>query len=291
MIAHRVAAPVLERAPAHGVVAGVVRTAAYLELDGFVVAVTARGVPLMPNGVALTEVPASPRAEWRAADAVDPAPLPPRSGRGGDVGWPVVGTAVQLSASGLRGAGWSVAWPAAEPPVWDPSVPRAAAPAPNGAARRRGEAILGGRVPEELLGVEIAGSEGANALLRALATGEPPDAHALLGLGSGLTPEGDDLLAGAAAAVAALEPWSADRRAGWLAAAAPPDAAARTTKLSATLLALAARGQAIEPVHALLDLGHDRWEPALARLERLGHSTGRCYAAAIGAAAVLACGP
>jgi hypothetical protein len=91
--------------------------------------------------------------------------------------------------------------------------------------------------------------------------------------------------------VAALEPWSADRRAAWLAAAAPPDAAARTTKLSATLLGLAARGQAIEPVHALLDLEHDRWEPALARLERLGHSTGRCYAAAVGAAAVLACGP
>ena len=89
--------------------------------------------------------------------------------------------------------------------------------------------------------------------------------------------------------MAALEPWSADRRAAWLAAAAPPDAAARTTKLSATLLALAARGQAIEPVHALLDLEHERWEPALARLERLGHSTGRCYAAAIGAAAVLAC--
>jgi hypothetical protein len=259
MIAHRVATPVLERAPADGLVAGVVRTAAYLELDGFVVAVTARGVPLMPNGVALT----------------------------GEVGAPVVGSAVHLTASGLRGAGWSVSWPAAEPPVWDPSVPRAT----NGTARERGEAILRGRAPEELLGVEIAGSEGAKALLRALASGEPPDAHALLGLGSGLTPEGDDLLAGAAAAVAALEPWSADRRAAWLAAAAPPDAAARTTKLSATLLGLAARGQAIEPVHALLDLEHDRWEPALARLERLGHSTGRCYAAAVGAAAVLACGP
>src|SRR4051794_39596781 len=97
MIAHRVAAPVLERAPAHGVVAGVAGTAAYLEFDGSVVAVTARGVPLMPNGVALT----------------------------GDLGAPVVGTAVQLTASGLRGAGWGAAWSAAEPPVWDPSVPRA----------------------------------------------------------------------------------------------------------------------------------------------------------------------
>jgi hypothetical protein len=252
MIAHRVAAPVLERAPARGTVAGIARTAAYLDFDGFVVAVTARGVPLMPNGVSLV----------------------------GEVESPALGAPVEVTATGLRGAGWSVACS----DVWDPTVPRT-----RGAARERGEAILRGRPPEELLGVEIAGSEGAKALLRALATGEPPDAHALLGLGSGLTPEGDDLLAGAAAAVAGLEPWDQPTRERWLAAAAPPDTHERTTALSATLLRLAARGQAIEPVHALLDLQSNRWEPALERLERLGHSTGRCYAAAVGAAAVLAC--
>jgi hypothetical protein len=254
MIGHLVAAPVLERAPARGVVAGVVRTAAYLELDGFVVALTARGVPLMPNGVAL-------------ADHLRPLH---------------VGTAVHLTETGLRGDGWSVSWSE----VWDPTVPKS-----HGAAPERGAAILRGHppTPEGLgaAGVEIAASDGVRALLHALRTGESPDAHGLLGLGPGLTPEGDDLLAGAAAAVAALEPWSSERRAAWLAAVAPPDAAARTTKLSATLLALAARGQAIEPVHALLDLEHERWEPALERLERLGHSTGRCYAAAVGAAALL----
>jgi hypothetical protein len=247
-------------------------------MRGFVVALTARGVPLMPNGVALTDVPAGHGAQ-------EPA-------RGREVRWPELGTAVHLSSSGLSGAGWRVAWPATEPPVWDPSVPRAAAP-PNGAARERGAAILRGApaTPDGVAaaGVGIAHSEGVAALLRALASGEPPDSTRLLGLGTGLTPEGDDLLAGAAAAVAALEPWDAATRARWLAAAAPPDAGERTTKLSATLLGLAARGQAIEPVHALLDLEHERWEPALARLERLGHSTGRCYAAAIGAAAVLAC--
>jgi hypothetical protein len=260
MIAHRVAAPVLEHVGARGVVAGVVKTAAYVELDGFVVAVTARGVPLMPNGLALTGRPEK---------------------------WPLRGTPVHLTAGGLRGQGWGVAWS----DVWDPSVPRA-----NGVdserVRRRGEAILRGAppTPEGLAaaGVEIAASDGVGALLRALRTGEPPDAHALLGLGSGLTPEGDDLLAGAAAAVAALEPWDADTRAAWLAAAAPPDTRARTTALSATLLELAAQGRAIEPLHALLDLHSERWAPALGRLERLGHSTGRCYAAAVGAAAVLA---
>ena len=64
MIAHRVAAPVLERAPARGVVAASCGTAAYLELDGFVVAVTARGVPLMPNGVALTDGPSRAEVRW-----------------------------------------------------------------------------------------------------------------------------------------------------------------------------------------------------------------------------------
>ncbi len=78
MIAHRVAAPVLERAPARGVVAGVVRTAAYLELDGFVVAVTARGVPLMPNGVAVTDAARRPGADGRG---------PTRSGQSGGRRW------------------------------------------------------------------------------------------------------------------------------------------------------------------------------------------------------------
>ena len=52
------------------------------------------------------------------------------------------------------------------------------------------------------------------------------------------------------------------------------DLRARTTSLSATLLELAARGMGPEPLQALLagDPG------ALARLLRLGHSTGRAYA-------------
>src|SRR3954464_11289891 len=264
MHAERVATPVLERlaaSAADGVARGGGSGAMYLEFDGFVVALTARGVPLMPNGIALT----------------------------GDVSAPPVGAAAPLTSAAPRGEGWSVSW--AE--VWDPSVPRAAR---NGAARARGEAILRGLppTPEGLAcaGVDIAGGgvgrAASAALLQALATGEPPDATQLLGLGSGLTPEGDDLLAGAAAAVSALAPWDAATRAAWLAAAAPPDAGTRTTALSATLLWLAARGQAIEPVHALLDLRSERWAFALERLERLGHSTGRCYAAAVGAAMMLA---
>jgi hypothetical protein len=66
--------------------------------------------------------------------------------------------------------------------------------------------------------------------------------------------------------------------------------ARRTTALAATLLELAASGQIAEPAGRLLDLGPEgerAWRGALRRLERLGHGSGRAYAAGIGAAARL----
>jgi hypothetical protein len=64
----------------------------------------------------------------------------------------------------------------------------------------------------------------------------------------------------------------------------------RTTALSVTLLRLAGRGLLAEPAGRLLDLGpagERDWPAALRRLERLGHGSGRAYAAGIGAAARL----
>jgi hypothetical protein len=111
----------------------------------------------------------------------------------------------------------------------------------------------------------------------------------LLGRGPGLTPEGDDLLAAVAATLAVLGPaagWDRPALAGFLAALVGP-AAERTTALSATLLELAARRQLVEPAGRLLDLGRSgadaAWPAALARLERLGHGSGRAYAAGIAA--------
>jgi len=80
------------------------------------------------------------------------------------------------------------------------------------------------------------------------------------------------LLAGALAVAAVLH--------GPLAGVLPADLRARTTKLSATLLELAARGAVMEPVHGLLTPG---WRAALSRLQHVGHSTGRAYAAGAGA--------
>lgn len=104
-------------------------------------------------------------------------------------------------------------------------------------------------------------------------------AAALIGLGPGLTPEGDDVVA-ATAAVVAAGPWPAAEKAAWLRVALGPDLRVRTTSLSATLLELAAAGQVAEPLQALLGGRRE----ALARLLQIGHSTGRAYALAAGRA-------
>jgi hypothetical protein len=134
------------------------------------------------------------------------------------------------------------------------------------------------------------GADGARHLRRALTERDPDAARLagerLLGLGGGLTPEGDDVLAATAAVVAAVGDavgFAEPRRGRWLTALVPEDRSARTTALSATLLALAAEGRIAEPVHPLLDTGDPRWREALVRLEGVGASTGRAYAVAVGA--------
>ncbi|MFG6191130.1 DUF2877 domain-containing protein [Nonomuraea sp. JJY05] len=121
-------------------------------------------------------------------------------------------------------------------------------------------------------------------------------AEQLMGLGPGLTPSGDDVLAGllvtlrhlGAAAGADRAVWLAD----WLAATVTFDARTRTTPISATLLHCAARGETSPEVTAVLRgiAGGQALEPALHRLHRLGHTSGSDLAqgVAIGLTAVLA---
>ena len=283
--AHLVAVPVLELAGGgrRGVLLGVGATAAWVELGGFVVAVTTREVPLLPNGVA------------RAA------------GTGALSGPGVVpGASARLSPGRVELGALRVTWDPAAPPVWDPAVP-----VPAGAAQevvaRRGAALLRalGAGPDDLIG-ELAraglataadpeGAAGLALLFRAVRERDPNPAvtasRALAGRGPGLTPEGDDLLAAVAGAVAVLGPASGFDEPGrgrFLAALAPEPG--RTTALSATLLALAAEGRLAEPAGRLLDLspaGETAWPGALSRLERLGHGSGRAYAAGIAATTTL----
>jgi Protein of unknown function (DUF2877) len=303
--AHRVATPVLECLPPSGVrgtVLGVSATAAWVDLGGFVVAVTAREVPLLPNGVALA-------AGDGALRRVGPGP----------------GSAVRCAAGRVELGRLIVTWDPAEPPAWDPTVPVAGVP-----VGRRGEAVLAAlgvravREPANLgaglaraglaTAVEPDGAAGIELLLRAVLERDPElaaeAADLLLGRGPGLTPEGDDLLAAVAATLVTLGPaagvgggtlagllgallgGAADEGPGRDGAArrGAGRLAGRTTALAATLLALAARGQVVEPAGRLLDLspaGERDWPGALRRLERLGHGSGRAYAVGIGAAAWL----
>jgi uncharacterized protein DUF2877 len=237
-----VATPVIERLPggeARGAVRGATERAAYLELDGFVVALTAPGVPLMPNGIAVARV---------------------------------------VAGDGAVRVTWS---PDA---AWEPRLPAVAAGRAD-ALRARGEAIRSA-VAGEPLGV----ADVARAVRARDADAAARVADRLLGLGGGLTPEGDDVLAATSAAVVAAGDavgFERGARERFIAALVPPDAPARTTSLSATLLALAADGRVIEPVHRLLDLDSGAaWREALATLAATGASTGRAYAAAVGAALV-----
>ena len=291
MVAEVVATPVLERlraAAGAGVVRGATERAAYLDLGGFVVALTAPGVPLMPNGIAVPRTDVADGAVWAGPDGIvlsggavvswdGASRWDPALRRAAPEDAPVLRAraAAVLDALGVAGAeagaadaapvfaafGLSVAGARAAP------APTAAAPAAGGERARAGLEHLRRAVADR----------DAGAAARA--------ADRLLGLGGGLTPEGDDVLAATAAVVAAAGDaagFAAPDRARWLAALVPDDVATRTTALSATLLVLAREARIVEPVHRLLDpaAGDAAWRDALATLAATGASTGRAYAAA-----------
>jgi hypothetical protein len=108
------------------------------------------------------------------------------------------------------------------------------------------------------------------------------DPARLLGLGSGLTPSGDDVLAGYLAGAAAYG-LPVDELRTFVCAEAP----LRTTTLSAALLRHAASGEAIPQVCRLLLALDDGAgiDVALAGLLRVGHTSGAALAAGVLAAA------
>jgi uncharacterized protein DUF2877 len=165
---------------------------------------------------------------------------------------------------------------------------------PNGGQVRRlpavgDEVVAVGEVWDPTLRVVGADlvADGPEDLVRAVESRDPSLAAAvgarLIGRGGGLTPEGDDLLAGAAAVVAS-SPWPSALKEAWLGALVGRDLRSRTTALSATLLELAVAGMGPEPLQALLAGDAS----AHSRLVALGHSTGRAIArgAAVGLLAV-----
>jgi len=187
-------------------------------------------------GARAVQVPCGVRTRWPS--------LPPVGyGEVGVVGGGSIGTA----AWGVRVA--SVV------DVTVPSVPEDAVP---WAANR-----LGAR-----------SSELPAAALRGLAAGDPSGVPALLGLGPGLTPLGDDVLCGWLAGAAAVRA----RALGAVSDEVTRLAPSRTTLLSAALLACAVRGEAVPQAAAVLAAVARRDEARLARslaaLLEVGSSTG-----------------
>jgi Protein of unknown function (DUF2877) len=126
----------------------------------------------------------------------------------------------------------------------------------------------------------------------AAAAGPGEVAADLLGCGAGLTPAGDDLLAGALAALRAVR----SPAAAGLGAAVAARARERTTRLSAALLESADEAGVVPEAAAVvlaLASGSDGIERAARRLLGLGHTSGWHLAAglAVGAAHALEVAP
>jgi hypothetical protein len=154
-------------------------------------------------------------------------------------------------------------------------------PAAGAQALRRAAAA---RIPEGGLGCLVVGANNALSVhaqpaieaLGAWLAGNTllKEAEALIGLGPGLTPSGDDYLAGMLVALRAFgRPTQADSLWRWLAPRLP----GRTSAISAAHLAAASAGEAHEALHACLENlagGNGDWDEALERIDSVGHCSG-----------------
>ncbi len=132
-------------------------------------------------------------------------------------------------------------------------------------------------------------------LEHAIAAGDLETARVKLqGRGSGLTPAGDDVLAGLLLLACWRDPSDPEP--------CRISAGAATTRLSRTFLQWAALGQSIEPVHQMLEaarrmtgpgarVGHERlrFDAVVAALAQVGASSGKALLAGLSLAAYCAC--
>jgi hypothetical protein len=245
-----VAEPVVALRTGPGTVLGRGETAAYVDFGGFVVAITGCGVPLMPNGISL----------WAARIPPFDTPLTASLESGALI---VDGITVDISSAQTLG----------------PTIVRNDGRSIEEVARRCAGVLDACTTVSD-------GVPGSSALFEALTARDAArvgDAVIdLLGCGDGLTPEGDDLISGAAAALVAFGGPAgvpAALRSELRRALCPEDRRLRTTSLSATLLELAVAGKVVEPLLSIVDLRVPprEWRAALGRLVALGHSTGRAW--------------
>jgi uncharacterized protein DUF2877 len=177
---------------------------------------------------------------------------------------PEAGTTARAGDGAVTAAGrtWRpVRW-------WDPR-PRLDALA----LLRYGPGLLGvvHDAPAPAFGLALAG---ALAVAGALAAGDPAPAVGVIGLGPGLTPAADDVIAGALAVLALT-----GRLDGSVRRAVEGRAATHTTGLSAALLVAAGRGEVIPPAARVLSVlaagaPAGRLATAVGGLFSVGHTSG-----------------
>ncbi len=228
------------RAGARGRVVSVHRKAVYVDLDGAVVAIVSAGVE--PGPLHLCS-----------------GPLPPA----------VAGERVTCDGSRIAGRAWAVR---CDVPVWEGLLPGPTGTGATGVGPVPGidrGAAIPTEVPVDPGPVRDAVCAGAIEELAVL----------LGGRGPGLTPAGDDLLAGLV--LAARERWGPAAEARLVAAVA----AVRTTRPAQAFLHWAARGQSLAPAHdvlvALAAGDRDGARRAGERLSAIGASSGRCLLAGL----------
>ena len=196
----------------------------------------------------------------------------------GDFIVPDPGTALTIDCRAARG--------------WEPPVLRLH-PARVARAIRRARSAWAALRPDDGLAALVDAPEGMGSSARRAAGSlldwlgreargrAPAGATALIGFGPGLTPSGDDFLAGALLALHALGRQAVQQRlARWVTRAAGK----RTSRISRAHLRCAAGGRGHERLHEFLAaLGAEASDPvtAMRALDRLGHTSGWDAAAGV----------
>jgi len=238
---------------------GASHRAVWLSTGGDVIVVSTSDGVRLPNGVALGVD--SAKRPFAGLGSGDPA------GVGGGV--------ITLPGLVVRAVRW-----------WNP---RPALPCSDAASIRSRIAAVRlrlGPIDDRGLGPALANGDTA---------GITEVAVSLLGLGHGLTPQGDDLVAGAFASHRLIGIAVGSRDAGGtvdgVAAGVLAVAADRTTALSAALLRHACRGEVADPVGRFIRAlaGRGDLDAATEALLAVGHSSGAALAAGILAGAEAAC--
>lgn len=255
MTAHAAAA----RADGLGRVLARFSASTYLRMAGEIVWLAGAGAPLHPRAI-LTVHPPHPEEDDVRLESGSPAPWRPAA--------PVL--------AGVTSANLAERW-------------RDLAAAPLGTPGGFGVLLAGQPLAFPLDGARDPAEALARACARDDAAGAGEAALALLGVGGGLTPSGDDYVGGALFARALLEASGPGPTGAWRRAAARVVAAApgRTHPISAALLGDLAAGRSWAPLHDLvtaLAAGTPRAARAAARrLVALGHSSGWDMLAGVGA--------